>query len=143
MANTTTTRTKDEGRTTMGQATEKAQDFASEAMDKAKHAASSVGSTLSSAASSAGQTADNLASSAGSGLKNLGDTLREHTPREGMLGGASQAVADTLRDSGRYLEQEGLSGMFDDMGGLIRSHPMSAILVAFGVGFLVGMTLKS
>ena len=143
MANTTTTRAKEEVRNTLGQATEKAHDFASEAMDKAKQAASSVGGTISSAASTVGQTADNLTASAGSGLKNLGDTLRENAPREGVLGGASQAVADTLRDSGRYLEQEGFSGIMEDLGGVIRNHPVPTILVAFGVGFLVGMTLKS
>jgi len=138
MANTTTN-PKNENRPV----TDKAKDVASQVVDKARDAASTVGGMVSSAASTVGHTADNLASSAGSGMKSLGETIGQHTPREGMLGTASQAVANTLKSGGKYLEQEGLSGMMDDATELIRRNPIPAVLIGIGIGFLIGRTLGS
>jgi ElaB/YqjD/DUF883 family membrane-anchored ribosome-binding protein len=104
--------------------------------------AASVGQTLSEAASAAARKADDLASSAGAGMKNLGDTLRENAPRQGALGSATEAVASTLRDGGRYLEREGISGMMDDFGALVRNNPLPAICIGIGIGFLLGATLR-
>jgi len=153
MANTTSTpKGKEENRT--NPTLEKAKEFGSQAMDKAKdaastvshlagEAASSVGHLASQAASSVGKTADNLAASAGTGIKNLGESLSQQAPREGMLGSASQTVANTLKDSGRYLEEAGLSGVADDVTQLIRRNPIPAILVGMGVGFLIGRAMRS
>lgn len=137
MANTTTsTKTKEEGRT--GQAA----DMASQAVDKARQAASSVGQTLGSAASTVGQKAEDWTSSAGSGMKSAGETLREKAPHEGMLGSATEAVASCMENTGEYLQREGIGGMLQDAGTLIRNNPIPALCVGIGVGFLLGMTLK-
>jgi len=146
--------TIDKAKDVAGQAYDKAKDIASQAYDKAKdvassagqmvsNAASSVGSMVGNAASSVGQSADNLTSSAGSQLKNLGETIRDKAPHEGMLGSASQTVANTLRDSGRYLEEAGLSGIGEDLTQLIRRNPMPAVLVGVGIGFILGRMLRS
>ena len=55
-----------------------------------------------------------------------GAGLRESLPHEGMMGTASSALADTLDRSGRYLEEEGLRGMADDLTNLIRRFPGGA-----------------
>jgi len=142
MANTTTSpKGKDENRTNAPM--EKAKDVASHVMDKTKEAASSVGEMVSNAATSVGKTAENLTASAGSGIKNLGDTLVHKAPHEGMLGDASQAVAKTIKEGGRYIEEAGLSGMADDLTELIRRNPVPAVLVGLGVGFLIGRALRS
>jgi len=60
-----------------------------------------------------------------------------------MLGNASQAVASTIKHTGEYIEQEGLSGMVDDVSGVIRRNPIPAVLVGLAVGFLIGRTLGS
>jgi len=133
----------DKAKDVAGQAYDKAKDVAGQAYDKAKDAASSVGDMVSSAASSVGKTAENLTSSAGAGLRNLGDSMRESAPHEGMLGTASQAVANTLRDSGKYLEEAGLSGIGEDLTQLIRRNPVPAVLVGIGIGFLMGRVLRS
>jgi len=133
----------DKAKDVAGQAYDKAKDVAGQAYDKAKDAASSVGDMVSNAASSVGKTAENLTSSAGASLRNLGDTMRENTPHEGMLGTASQAVANTLRDSGKYLEEAGLSGIGEDLTQLIRRNPVPAVLVGIGIGFLMGRVLRS
>jgi len=164
MANTPTTPKKEENRTG-GQHMDKARDAASQAVDKSKDAASSVGdalghaasavgstvgnvassvgSTVSNAASAAGQKADDLTSSAGSSIKNFGETLRQKGPQEGMLGSATQAVANTVEAGGRYLEEAGVSGMMDDLGEVIRRNPFPAVLVGVGIGILIGRALRS
>jgi len=142
MANTTTNpRGKEENRTNPSM--EKARDAGSQAFDKAKDAASSVGEMVGQAASAVGKTADNLTSGAGAQLKNLGDTIASHTPQSGVLGSASQTVANTIRQGGQYIEDQGLSGMADDVTGLIRRNPLPAVLIGVGLGFLLGRVLRS
>jgi hypothetical protein len=70
-------------------------------------------------------------------MQSLAGTLREKMPHEGMMGTAGSAVADTLERGGRYLQEEGLSGMAEDLTALIRRNPIPAMLIAFGVGFLI------
>lgn len=126
---------------------DKAKDVPGNALEKTKEVASSIGEAVSNAASSAsqaaGKTADKLASATGSGVKHLGETIREKGPKDGVLGNATRAVSDTLEESGKYLEQEGFSGMMDDVTDLIRRNPVPAVLVGIGIGFLIGRTLGS
>jgi len=154
MANTTTSSKGNEARAAAGQAFDKAREAGSQAMDKAKDvaaqavdkardAASSVGEMAKNAASNLGHKADDLTHSAGTGIKQFGDTIREHAPREGVLGQASKTVADTTKQVGRYLEEEGLSGMFEDMTSLIKRNPIPAILVGVGLGVLIGRAMRS
>jgi len=138
-----TSATMDKAKDVASQAMDKAKDVASEAVDKSKEVASSVGDLVSSAASNVGKTADNLTSSAGSSIKNLGESLSQKAPHEGMLGNASQTVANTIKESGRYLEEAGLSGISEDVTQLIRRNPVPAVLVGLGIGFLIGRALRS
>jgi len=137
MANPSGSRGKDEDRPGTGQhRQERAGGTAAEAMDKARQA-------VSSAASKAGQKAEDLTSAAGSGMRNLGETIRENTPREGVFGTASQAVGNSLRQGGNYLEQEGISGAMDDALQLVRDYPIPAVMAGVAVGYLMGCLLKS
>jgi hypothetical protein len=142
MANLTSPQTKEQVRTGVNEATEKATDLASQALDKARETASSVGQTLGSVASTVGHKAEDWTHAAGSGLKNFGETLQHQAPQEGVLGEASQAVAYGLREGGQYLEK-GIGGMLNDLTGLIRNHPIPAILVGLGVGYCIGRTLRA
>jgi ElaB/YqjD/DUF883 family membrane-anchored ribosome-binding protein len=125
------------------QVVEKAKEIGSEVMDKTKEAFSSVGETVSHAASNLGQKADDLTASAGSNVRHLGDKIEQQGPHEGMLGQASHVVADTLRTSGKYIEEAKLSGMADDVTGMIRRNPMPAVLIGIGIGFLLGRALRA
>jgi hypothetical protein len=60
-----------------------------------------------------------------------------------MLGSATRTVADTLEGAGKYLEDKNLSGMMDDVTGLIKRNPIPAVLLGLGIGFLVGRALSS
>jgi ElaB/YqjD/DUF883 family membrane-anchored ribosome-binding protein len=51
-------------------------------------------------------------------------------------------VAGGLEQAGRYIEDKHLSGMAEDVGGMIKAHPVPAVLIALGVGFLLGRCLR-
>ena len=117
---------------------ERAKDYAGEAVQKAKDAASTVGQKASDAASAAGRKLDDAASSVGQGVSSFADRIRSSAPHEGMMGQAAQGVADRLQQGGRYLQEQGVSGMVGDLGDLIRSNPVPAVLIGVGLGFLIG-----
>jgi hypothetical protein len=117
-------------------------------MDKAKEAASYIGEQAKAATSSAMHTAEDAASyvgkkadegvhAVGSGLKSFGDTVRHTAPQKDMLKEGMCAVADTLENTGKYLEEEGLSGIASDLTNLIKRNPIPALFIGIGVGFLL------
>lgn len=166
MANPTTPiRNKDENRPTGGTpTTERTWETGSAVADKAKEMASSAAHTAGQAVSGAAQRAKDMASSAaqsatdvasnvghraeettstvGGGMRSLAGTLRENLPHEGMMGSATSAVADTLERGGRYLEEEGLRGLGEDLTNLVRRNPIPALLLGIGIGFLIGRSLR-
>jgi len=122
---------------------EKAKEAGAQAVEKAKEAVASVGEMAGQAVCAVGKTADNLTASAGSDIKKWGDTLSEKSPHRGLVGHASQAVADTLKDGGHYLEEAKLSGMTEDITKLIQRHPVPAVLIAVGIGCMLGRAMRS
>lgn len=125
-----------------GQAMDKAKEVGGQVMDKAKEAASSVGEMAGQAFSAAGKKADDLTSTAGADIKKWGDAMSEKSPHDGILGHASQAVAETIKEGGKYLQEAKLSGMADDVSKLIQKHPVPAIMIGIGVGFILGRALR-
>jgi len=123
---------------------DKARETAGTVSDRAREMASGVGHRVSEAASSVGHKADEAASSVGSGMQSLAGTLRQKLPHEGMVGSAGSAVADTLERGGRYLQDEGVSGVAHDLTNLVRRNPIPSLLIAFGVGFVIARsTMRS
>jgi hypothetical protein len=116
---------------------EKAKDAASTVTEKAKDAASAVVHGAEDATSYLGHKAEDATATVGGGLKTLGHTIRENTPHDGVIGEASSAVANSLESTGRYLQEEGLKGMAEDMTNMIRRNPIPALLVGVGIGFLI------
>jgi hypothetical protein len=122
---------------------DKAKDSASSALDKAGDMAHRAADKAGQFASAAGDKADNAVESVGSSLKSFAGTVRENLPHSGMLGGASESVAGALESGGRYLEQKGLSGIGEDMTDLIKRHPIPAVFLALGLGFLIACSTRS
>jgi hypothetical protein len=120
-----------------------AQQAASSVVDQAQHAASAVADQARQAAGAAGRQADNLAGKVGSGMETAADTIREHSPNSGMLGSAASHVADSLESGGRYLQEEGLSGLAGDVTELIKRNPIPALLLAVAVGVLIARATRS
>jgi len=128
---------KDAGRAAVDQA----KDVGHQAMDKARDVASRVGDMAGDAAKNVGQRADNLASTVGERAHTAADAVRRHGPQDGMLGNATKAVADTIDNTGRYLQSEGLTGMAGDIGEMIRRNPIPALFVGIGIGYLLSRAL--
>lgn len=155
MAHTTGTRHKDEfsssaqhagdaARDKARDVADKARDTASSVAEKAKDVASNIGSTAKDVASNLGNKADSAVSSVGSGMHSVADSIRDKGPSGGFAGQATSAVASTLESGGRYLEEQGLSGMVDDLTNIIRRNPLPALLVGVGLGFMLArMTSRS
>jgi len=121
---------------------EKMQDAASYIGEKAKSATSSVMHSAEDAATYVGKKADDGVHAVGSTLKSFGDTVRHQAPGRDMLKDGMCAVADTLENTGKYLEEEGISGMAEDMTNLIKRNPIPALFVGIGVGFLLARALS-
>jgi len=122
---------------------DKAREAANQAVDKAKETASQTGEAIHQAAHAVGQKAEDATAAVGGGIQHLADKVRDQGPNQGMLGSATRTVADTLDDAGKYIENKNLTGMMDDVTGLIKRNPIPAVLVGLGVGFLIGRTLRS
>jgi ElaB/YqjD/DUF883 family membrane-anchored ribosome-binding protein len=139
MANTTGTR-----QNVTETAADKAKEMAGNVKDKAKEMASTIGEKARDTASAVGDKAESTISSVGSGMQSVADTIRDKGPHQGMMGSATSAVASALDTGGRYLEDQGLSGMADDLTNLIRRNPLPALLLGVGFGFLLArMTTRS
>jgi len=123
MANTTTTKGKTE--------------------DKLQKAGEAIADTAQRVGENVTGAADSAAASAGSGLSSMAEGVRQHGPQEGMLGQAASTVAQGLDSAGRYLQEQGVSGAAEDMTNLIRRHPIPAVLIAAGVGFLLAQLSSS
>ena len=104
--------------------------------ETAKEGASKAGEMVKDAGSFVGKKADEAAKTVGGGMESLGGTIRDKGPHSGVLGSATSAVAGTLESGGRYLHEQGLSGIADDVTNTIRKHPVPALLIAVGLGFL-------
>jgi ElaB/YqjD/DUF883 family membrane-anchored ribosome-binding protein len=122
---------------------DKAKDTASNLADKAKDTAANVTHKAEELAKTAGRKADDATAAVGSSIRSAADTVRAKGPHDGILGSATSATAGALESTGRYLEHEKLSGMAEDMTNLVRRNPIPALLVAAGVGFLIGRALRS
>ncbi len=116
---------------------DKAKELGSAVVDKAKEAASAVAQTIGEAGSALGEKAREATSAVGGGMKSLAGSIRENTSRAGVLGTASSSVAGSLEKGGRYLQEEGLRGMAENVARLIRRNPLPALAIGLGVGFLL------
>jgi ElaB/YqjD/DUF883 family membrane-anchored ribosome-binding protein len=129
MADTNDIRGTVESATT--QAGEAVQQTASSAMSKAQELAGTASKRV-----------DEATAALGERVRSAGSTLRERGPRDGMLGTATGSVADSLEQTGRYIQEEGLVGMAEDITELIRRNPIPAMLVGVGIGFMLAKLFR-
>jgi len=118
-------------------AREMAKDTAGKAGSFVKDAASTVAHKAADAGSYVAHKAEDATAAVGGEMKSLAGTLRDKGPHDGMLGNASSAVANTLESCGRELQEHGLSGIADDITNTVRRHPVPAVLIGIGLGFLL------
>jgi uncharacterized protein YjbJ (UPF0337 family) len=129
MSDPSTIRSNLEGAATqVGQA---AQQAASTAMGKAQELAGNAGKRVEDATAALGERVQNVAGA-----------IRDRGPHEGMLGAATGRVADTLDTAGRYLREEGLADMAEDITAMIRRNPIPSVLVGVGFGYLLARLFR-
>ena len=58
-----------------------------------------------------------------------------------MAGAAATAAADTVAGAGPYIQEKGVQALPADLVGLIRRHPVPALLIGLGIGFVLGRSL--
>lgn len=129
----------------MGEATKEAgaavgeatKDVFAKTGDAVKDAAATVAHKAADAGSFVAHKAEDATAAVGGEMKSLAGAIRDKGPHDGMLGNASAAVANTLDTYGRELQEHGLSGIADDITNTVRRHPMPAVLIGIGLGFLL------
>ena len=124
------------------QAADSANEAAVSVADMARHAASAIGAMASQAASDAGTKADELTARAGAGIQGMGERLGKIAPQTGALGSASQAVAQTVKDGGKYIEDAKLTGISENIAQMIRRNPIPAVCIGIGLGWFLCRKLK-
>lgn len=126
----------------VGQLASHVEDQAHKLAGAVSSATATMKSTASDVVARAGQRADELTSDTGAGLQSLANNLTGSSPRNGVANAAVNAVAESVRQTGKYLEESKLSGAADDVVGLIRRHPIPAVLLAAGLGWYLARTAR-
>jgi ElaB/YqjD/DUF883 family membrane-anchored ribosome-binding protein len=124
--------TLEKGKSTIQQVADKGREMAGTAAERAKEMGTAVRDRVESGAHSAG-----------SGIRSAAETIRENAPDSGYLGQAASTLTDTLENTGRYLEEKGVSGAAEDLTMLIRRHPVPSVLIGLGLGILLGQFMTS
>jgi ElaB/YqjD/DUF883 family membrane-anchored ribosome-binding protein len=79
--------------------------------------------------------ADSTMTSTGERMENAAHQVRERSP-EGQAGRVAGRAADTMEQSGKYLQDSSPDDVRSDVEQLIRKHPVESLLVGAGIGFL-------
>jgi hypothetical protein len=119
-----------------------AQEVASDVKQKAQDWAAIVADKAQETATAAVDRTDDGIAAVGHNISALGTKVRHAAPEKGMLGSAANTVADKLQAGGHYLEEHGVKEMGKDITNMVRRYPTPALLVSFGLGCLLGWTLK-
>jgi hypothetical protein len=82
-----------------------------------------------------GHAADLAAAMVGEKLGSAADTLRGSLPEEGPLAGAARALTDGLESSGHYLQEQGLTGVAEEIESVIRRYPIQSLLLGAALGY--------
>jgi hypothetical protein len=125
------------------EAAENVQQAIAHAGQAGSHVVSALGEIAGQACCDLGKKADDLAAMAGSNVTEFGATLGASQSGDGVVGCVSSAIADSVRETGKYIQNAKLSGMANDMSGMIKRNPIPSVLIAACLGwFLARATRK-
>lgn len=85
---------------------------------------------------------DDAKATLGRKMNAFADTLRRNVPQGSSVGSATHIVANRLSAASSYLEEHTFADMRNEATSLIRRYPVQALLVGFGVGYLVSHGLE-
>lgn len=81
--------------------------------------------------------ADHVARQMSETLKSVADHARAQLPEGGVAGQVADAVTGGIKDAATRLQEEGFSGMIDDVVAIARRYPMQALALGLGCGYLM------
>lgn len=102
-----------------------------------EHTAEQVKATVHDAVTDTMAAADRTTKRAGEALESAADRLRERLPHEGAAGAATDAVSRGVKQTSRVLQQQGASGIVEDLGVLMRRYPLQTLLLGLGCGYVI------
>lgn len=102
-----------------------------------EHTAEQVKATVHDAVTDTMAAADRTTKRAGEALESAADRLRERLPHEGAAGAATDAVSRGVKQTSRMLQQQGVSGIVEDLGVLMRRYPLQTLLLGLGCGYVI------
>jgi hypothetical protein len=132
---------------------DRAGDLAQSAVDKVRQTAEDLrskdaGEIVGDARAKAAEVGDAAASKVDSAMTATGEqfstlaqTVRERAP-EGRAGEVAAKAADALDRSGQYLQTADLQMVRSDLERVIREHPIEALLVGAGIGYLLARATR-
>ena len=128
----------DKAHSTVDTMTDKAQQIAGDVKDKAQQVADKAQQV----GSQAVDKADAATTTVGEKMTDVAQTIRQKAPTSGPVADAADTAADTLQRAGTYLQQQDLADMRADLEGIIRRHPIEALLIGLGVGYLLARSTR-
>lgn len=84
---------------------------------------------------SAGEYLDKALNLVGRKMRSAATLMRERVPQESATAGPLTQASNVLDATGRYLSRE---HVVDNVGGVVRRHPLRSLGVCFLAGLLVG-----
>ena len=120
---------------------DKAQQVAGDVQEKAQQVAGDVQEKAAQLGTQATEQINSAMSTAGQKLTDLAQTVREKSP-DAKIGELAASTAGALEKSGAYLESADLDVVRGDLENLIRRHPVEALFVGLGVGFLLARSMR-
>jgi ElaB/YqjD/DUF883 family membrane-anchored ribosome-binding protein len=138
----------DEQRSTSQQATDKAGDLKNRIVDKvdelkdrSSHTVDDLKQRSSQVGHEASDRVDSLMTATGSQMSNLAQTVRERAP-QGQIGDVAHKAANLLERGGEHLKQSNPQMMRNDIERVIRDHPLEALAIGLGIGFLLRKSMN-
>jgi ElaB/YqjD/DUF883 family membrane-anchored ribosome-binding protein len=113
---------------------EQVKDKAAETVEQVKDKAAEVGHE-------AAARVDSAMTSTGDKMTDAARMLREKAP-SGQAGDVAQGAARALERGGEYLRSNDVEGVRSDLETLVREHPIQALAIGFGVGFMVARSMR-
>ena len=80
--------------------------------------------------------ASDVSRRAGEAVSNIKDRASD------LASDVGRKVTETYEAGRDYVREQGLSGMADDAAQLVRRNPIPSVLIGFGLGFLIGCTMR-
>ena len=110
--------------------------------DKARDAAEEVGRRAEEAGRQAATRVDDAMTITGERLSDVARTLRERAPT-GQTGEVAENAARALERGGDYLRRSDVQSVRHDLETVVREHPLEALAIGIGVGFLLARGMRS